>query len=209
MNYITLPNYGILQTTIPGEDLYPVYEEIKTIQSSFEDHINDKYNHSLVGNIDHEYRLVKSVPHLFKLILPSITEYEEKTEYLSRISYEYLGSKARNIKMRDTWVNFQRKHEFNPSHFHSGLLSFILWIQIPYDAEKELKEGIGKDSNRPMSGATEFLYIKSDGRIGSMIFKPQENHLLMFPSYMQHLVYPFSTSDDFRISISGNLGFDI
>jgi len=30
----------------------------------------------------------------------------------------------------------------------------------------------------------------------------------MFPSLLAHCVYPFYTSDDYRISISGNIKFD-
>ena len=31
----------------------------------------------------------------------------------------------------------------------------------------------------------------------------------MFPSYVQHEVFPFYTSDDYRITISGNVSFDV
>ena len=31
---------------------------------------------------------------------------------------------------------------------------------------------------------------------------------MMFPARLQHCVYPFTTVDDCRISISGNVSFD-
>ena len=35
--------------------------------------------------------------------------------------------------------------------------------------------------------------------------KTYEGTIVMFPSEMLHAVYPFYTSDDYRISVSGNL----
>jgi len=34
--------------------------------------------------------------------------------------------------------------------------------------------------------------------------KSYEKKLLLFPATMRHSVYPFYTSDDYRISVSGN-----
>lgn len=35
--------------------------------------------------------------------------------------------------------------------------------------------------------------------------KLYEGQIFLFPSCLQHMVYPFTSSDDYRISISGNL----
>jgi hypothetical protein len=32
-----------------------------------------------------------------------------------------------------------------------------------------------------------------------------EGTIVMFPSKLLHIVYPFQTSDDYRVSIAGNL----
>ena len=37
------------------------------------------------------------------------------------------------------------------------------------------------------------------------IDKTLEGSLIMFPNYLKHQVYPFQTSDEHRISISGNI----
>ena len=36
-----------------------------------------------------------------------------------------------------------------------------------------------------------------------------EGCMLLFPSLLQHQVYPFYENDGYRISVSGNLCFDI
>ena len=35
--------------------------------------------------------------------------------------------------------------------------------------------------------------------------KKDEGRIVFFPAPMEHIVYPFYTSDEFRISISGNI----
>ena len=48
--------------------------------------------------------------------------------------------------------------------------------------------------------------------IGLTISKLSDEDLkpiLLFPSEMYHGVYPFYTSDDYRISVSGNFNFKI
>jgi hypothetical protein len=37
--------------------------------------------------------------------------------------------------------------------------------------------------------------------------KEWEGKIALFPAKLNHLVYPFYTSDEPRISISGNIGF--
>jgi hypothetical protein len=36
-----------------------------------------------------------------------------------------------------------------------------------------------------------------------------ENTLLLFPAKLTHAVYPFYSSDDYRISVSGNVVFKV
>jgi len=43
-----------------------------------------------------------------------------------------VGTDNVNIIMNDAWVSFQNKHEFNPAHRHPGLISFVIWIDIPF-----------------------------------------------------------------------------
>jgi hypothetical protein len=36
-----------------------------------------------------------------------------------------------------------------------------------------------------------------------------EGKMALFPADLNHIVYPFYTSEDYRISISGNVGFKL
>ena len=47
-------------------------------------------------------------------------------------------------------------------------------------------------------------YTLYDARSLSLL-ADQERVMLVFPAALQHAVYPFYTSDDYRISVSGNV----
>ena len=54
---------------------------------------------------------------------------------LNQCHHQKLTDKT--VLSMNMWVNFQRKYEFNPLHKHSGLLSFVIWMKIPYNFEDE------------------------------------------------------------------------
>ena len=114
----------------------------------------------------------------------------------------------------------QKKYECNFLHSHSGNLSFVIWVQIPYDIKNELKfatkisnENISNledysSSYQMISSTFKFVYTDFLGKLCNFemgIDKSSEGNIIMFPSALNHIVYPFYTSDDYRISIAGNL----
>jgi hypothetical protein len=201
--YIThFPNQGFLNTRLTEEQLRPVVAEIEEVKNNFENAI--KANDALAGNILQEYRLPKSRDYLEKLIFPFLADYDKHFNYTKYIK---LLDKDMPMRMNDPWVNFQRKHEFNPIHDHSGIYSWVIWISIPYSMEDEIKASPGKDSADPVSGHFEFQYTTSLGAIQPYKIpadKTFENTLILFPSKLTHQVYPFYSSDSYRISLSGN-----
>ena len=40
------------------------------------------------------------------------------------------------IKLRNLWVNYQKQNEYNPIHTHSGIVSFVIFVDIPYGSEE-------------------------------------------------------------------------
>jgi len=67
-------------------------------------------------------------------------------------------------------------------------------------------------SASPSAGIFQFSYMNIFG--GGMIHKitlnkKDEGDIVLFPSKLQHLVYPFYTSSGVRISISGNIVYDV
>ena len=129
---------------------------------------------------------------------------------LTSFATDTVISDAVPIFLSHAWVNFQKKYEYNPVHDHGGCFSFVLWLNIPYTREDEdavsFTRKLHKDA-LTSNGKFEFFYNDTLGGIYSHklpIDPSYEGMILLFPSTMKHCVYPFYTSDDYRISVSGN-----
>ena len=98
--------------------------------------------------------------------------------------------------LTEMWVNFQKKHEFNPLHHHSTALSFVIYLTMPEEITQEQKEYKGSSG---IPGGLGFVYGKDNRSI-----TPKERDLYIFPAWLKHWVRPF-TADVTRVSVSGNV----
>jgi hypothetical protein len=119
-------------------------------------------------------------------------------------SNEYQSIKGVNFVLAEPgpWINYQRKHEFNPIHSHTGIISSIIYINIPEEIAKE-KETIPIESNTRCPGELGFVYA-DDGNINNVHITPVTGDIYLFPSSLNHTVYPFH-SDVERVSMSFNV----
>ena len=132
----------------------------------------------------------------------------QKTILRSMAGFNWMIHKKSKMKpvLEELWVNFQKKHQFNPLHKHSGIFSFVIWMEIPYDLKDEYNLPWVKHSNTQR--ASNFVFVDSLGGATPIeVDKDYEGVCCFFPSTLQHMVYPFYTSDLNRISISGNISF--
>jgi hypothetical protein len=75
----------------------------------------------------------------------------------------------------------------------------------------ELEVAPGIESNNNCPAHFQFSYTTCLGQIQNHkipVDKTYENTILLFPNNMNHTVYPFFSSDDYRISVSGNFYFN-
>jgi hypothetical protein len=180
-----------VETTISSEHLKELKELSKTIlddTTKFK-----KHNHKLAGHIEKEFLLGDKQKILEPYIKSLVNLYSDEEQ-----QYDF----------SEGWINFQKKYEFNPLHQHSGDYSYVLWVQIPYDLEKELSLPNSKNANGPVNSVFEFVYSGINGYVqlkNLFVDKSWEGKLILFPAWLKHQVYPFYTSDDYRISIAGNV----
>ena len=196
-----------LRVVFEKNELQFLWDEIYRIKNNSQ---TSKWNSRLAGNIEKEYKLSDNLnKQLEEIILPSCEIYlNQRPEFTKSIST--LTENA-PFSISTSWVNFQKKYEFNPIHNHSGLFSFVIWLQIPYDIKDEMNLSWVKESNSPCAGQFQFITKSFTGDIKIITLecsRETENTMLFFPSTMHHCVYPFYTSDDERITISGNIFFD-
>ena len=203
--YNDLCNVPVIMLTFEEKELQPVRDEIAKIQRSFESATT--VNHHLVGNIEQEYKLTESIDTIQQLLAPCIDH--EKNQNWTLHSHD-VNSGSSRLTLDEVWVNFMKKHEFNPIHNHTGVWSFVIWMEVPYDIEDERSVVMSKNSKCPSSGYFSFMYANGMGSIQTEeipVDKTFRNRAVLFPSKLHHCVYPFSSTDDYRISVSGNFKF--
>jgi hypothetical protein len=206
---VNLPNIGIYLHKFTNYELQPIYNEVNEIKTNFNKYLKDLMNRELSGNIKHEYALNKSKEHIRNLILPHLIEYNKSSNILNK--HKVLSQDA-PVELGKVWVNFQQKGEFNPPHNHSGIASFVIYLNIPFLIEDEKKNISSINSNQNVAGQFYFSYTDTTSQIcvhPYEVDKTWENNMLLFPASMIHGVHPFFSSNDYRISVAGNFYFKI
>ena len=197
---------GYLLLKVPRDILNEIRTSVDEIQNNFNKAV--PANDTLVGQIDKEYH-TKLNHKTTQYIKYTVEEYcKANPGYINKVFDQFTSNPTLKYDGMG-WVNFQEKYEYNPLHNHSGIFSYVIWYQIPYYKEDEIKYGAGKGklSEENKNGEFEFIYYNGE-EISSHflgIDKTMEGYMAIFPSSLQHMVYPFYTSDDYRITISGNV----
>lgn len=133
-------------------------------------------------------------------------------------------SNSLEMETQRHWINIQRKGNFNPIHAHSGQYSYVFWHKVPFHFEEENKVSTLKDTgtNRELGDFT-FSFVDTNemfslqhgmnnlqknrsylSTIKMGIDNKRENYFCIFPSWLPHSVDPFYSSDENRVSFSGN-----
>jgi hypothetical protein len=201
MEFLTLHNPGIIIDDVPKDIIDKLMSELPKIDK------NKTHNSRLAGNIKEEYTFPKAADILKDYVYALAKRYNEQYNWLREL--RLLDNDLPMIlSEQNVWVNYQQKGEFNPMHNHSGVYSFVIWLKIPYTIEEEQKLLSTKMSNKPVAGHFEFVYTNIFGQICDNQIPADKNFegkILFFPAILNHQVYPFYSSDEFRISIAGNL----
>ena len=199
MMYGSFPNFGFIKDSVPADILENLKLEIADLNKT-----ENKFNNNLAGNIEAEFKLTKNSARLEEYLLGLCAQYETG-HVLTRTAKDL---RADSLELQSYWVNIQKKNEFNPMHTHDGVYSFVIWLSVPYKIEDELNHPSVKLSNMPRSGMFSFIYTNVFGEVRESEFpvdSTYEGQIFLFPACLPHMVYPFQTSDNERISVSGNL----
>jgi Putative 2OG-Fe(II) oxygenase len=99
---------------------------------------------------------------------------------------------------RDAWIVLSRAGDYNPVHKHSAQLSGIVYVKVPPQVADPAT----------MDGKLHFLFGQHQESnldlLGDRLIIPAVGDLYLFPSWMQHVVYPFQGPGE-RISFAFNL----
>ena len=197
-----LPNIGLTNGKIPPNIYQALNREIVDIHTNDKDIV--RMNYTLAGQITKEYQITKSLPLLNPYLEEMGRAYQKEWNY-----YPKENPNDNKLKVESVWVNMQKKLEVNPLHNHDGTLSFVAWLHVPFKLEDERNMENCKNSRTVELASTfQFVYTTALGNIANcpmFVESGWEGNIVMFPAKLLHMVYPFQTSDDYRISIAGNL----
>ena len=105
----------------------------------------------------------------------------------------------KSLNVLSSWFVNSIAGDFNPIHQHEGRISAAGWLMMP--------ESIQKDQEREYAGWIEFMYGENLKLLNNKhAVKPEVGQIFMFPSWLQHTVYPFR-GNGIRRSISFNVDF--
>jgi hypothetical protein len=199
----------IFQTEVDANFTKELIEEGRKLTKE-----EDDYNDKLAGNLKYgrsyhykEDYLLKVEPYLktyverfFNGLYHQYGPNNKMVERLLEVQHDRRQLRQGNVRLDTLWINFSQKHDFNPPHTHSGILSFVIFCQVP----KEIFE-VQADSNTQRAGELNFTYGNSISKMMSTSYpiKPYENLMFLFPAELEHYV-PAYWVDAERISVSGN-----
>jgi|SaaInl59LU_5_DNA_1037362.scaffolds.fasta_scaffold06884_3 hypothetical protein len=199
----TFPNNpGYLLQSLTKDELEPIWAEINCYPESGSDPV--------LHQSEKNFYLSNSRNYIEHLLAPYVTEYINGFKFNLHLDRNDVSNQ---LQLNDTWVTFQKKYDFNPAHCHRGQLSFVIWLKIPYTFEQEKNVAVRSQldqGSKHLNGDFHFQWIDTTGAIRSHSMEADnklEGHLCIFASSLYHQVFPYYSTDDTRISISGNWGF--
>ena len=191
------------------------------------ENLHRRANESLAGKIeDEKFYEEESRAYFEKQLLPYAISFYDECEKDKGSVVDIELKKMARWKLDALWVNRQEPGEYNPPHQHSGNISFVIYLQIPYGMYEEVNPtngGLpgsisfryGSDNSMYPSGADGKLserYVISELEaplrpITNLELKPEVGEMFIFPSFLTHSVEAFY-SPGTRISVSGNFSLD-
>lgn len=202
IKFISPPNLGWIEKKLSQKEMDYLWKCVDSRNKS-------TAKGYLAGNIHESNYLADRSDWFFNhTLLPLCKEY---AEYYSNIGESWPTNRKHPYFLESFWVNYQKQGDFNPTHDHSGVYSFVVWMKIPIDFKQQNKNPIAKNSNHPIISAFQFHYSNILGQQKGYRYETDSSYegtMLFFPSKLNHCVYPFFNCEEDRISISGNISIN-
>ena len=194
--YINI-GYGLHKFT--SEELKPIWDEIMTLDQNWA---------TPNGLINHKSPLVDCVSHVERLVGEQIVEFNRVNNWPNQLR---VIDRPTPLKLTGLWVNWMSRHEFSPIHKHEAVISFVIWLTVPYTLESEIAARPYVPEHFNFGGQFALHYTDSLGQVCTQnlpVYTDWESTLCMFPAGVKHSVFPFYSSNQLRVSVAGNFTFD-
>jgi hypothetical protein len=194
-------NPGYLLHRFSQDELAPIWAEVNTYPQSG----SSPHNHT--DKDDRGFYLKDCHAHLERLLATHVDAFIQGFDFKFHLDREEV---SQQLGMSRAWVSFQNQYEYSPPHNHYGQLSFVIWLKIPYTFEEENKLHKPRSGHTKMNGDFQFQWVDTTGLVRSHsldVDASRENYMCLFPATLHHMVFPFYSTEETRISIAGNWRF--
>ena len=156
----------------------------------------------LAGRVDEQLTIEDIASEELKLHI-----IDHASEWAQAIGMEITSN---DLMIDGLWVNLQNQFEYNPIHAHSGMFSFVFYTKNNMTREQAIDNKFDTSSNNPktLAGHIELHYGETQFmNWTSMNHYPEKGDIIIFPSWLNHSVYPFHDPKGERVSVAGNMRY--
>ena len=123
----------------------------KLLDEAFKSRVKEQdYRNRLAGILKEEYEY-KDKGMFVQEIAQILGVYDEAFQKWKSERYK---NKPHYV-LTSLWVNFMKKHEYNPPHDHADQLSFVIFLDVPNEIKEEAKAFKGQSGG---PGSLSFVY---------------------------------------------------
>ena len=213
----TMPSVFVMEHDLPDN-------VVKDLNSYLDKYLKQKKRkslaHTLVGQIQHGQQLLMDHDD------DKVAEYRD---IVCSLGAEYINNFARvvgaaykhpkQVEVDETWSVHSYERDYNPIHSHGTKtlmgISCTTWTKVPQQILDQPTSGTSEYNLYNASGNCDGYLAFSYGQNHvtdtdilkppqSFVVQPQVGKLYLFPSWLQHMVYPFKGKGE-RRTVASNL----
>ena len=189
---------SIVKTKIPNEMIDRMNEYVEEVIEDSNRQEKLDYGHKLAGNVRQEFLLENDFLKKIKW-----------ADFLALNVKEWLKTETdkelKHLHIKSSWIVRQFKDEYNPIHYHGGHISGVGYLKVPsYLGEKrQEKKKVNNNGKLVLIHGSKNLLCNATYPV-----TPRVGDFYLFPNYLLHAVWPFTSTEEERRSISFNATLD-
>ena len=197
---VDLPNFGVLECDLGQSEIDYLWEKVKkyTPEATWEGNTCVD-----AGKMEDKQFAINDDENIFteKVLIP-MTE-----NYFSAYGtpFKHKSSHFHQMTFSRFWGRLSKDGDYQSIHDHQGVFTFVVWLRIPFEGKVERKIQPGF---RPEAGDFVLVYPDTCGALQkrTWVLGPgAEGKMLFFPSDLNHIVYPHYSTEEYRISLAGDI----
>ena len=200
---VDLPNYGVLECELEDKDIDYLWKLVHKYARGAKWEGNRLLS---IDNIDDKQFFISDDEGLFQneVLMPAAQSYFETygTPFKLKSTHYHLPTFSR------FWCRVSQDGDYQSIHDHQGIFTFVVWLKIPFEGEEERQVQAGF---RPEASDFVLIYPDTCGQLMKKHYRlnpHMDGMMIFFPSDMNHLVYPHFTTEEWRISIAGDIALN-